>query len=124
MVQLPKHSTSIDFAFQIHTQVGLHCLGSKVNHKVVPLNTVLKNGDRVEVLTSRTQKPSYGWLKFAVTSKARTQINRYLKSIRKEECINIGKEILEKSLRRNKIYSLYKKILRKHSDFGYKLETV
>ena len=106
LVQLPNNSTVIDFAFQIHTQVGLHCLGSKINHKVVPLNTVLKNGDRVEILTSSTQKPSYGWLKFVVTSKARTHINRYLKSIRRDECIHIGKEILEKSLRRNKLGSL------------------
>ncbi|MDP6685092.1 MAG: bifunctional (p)ppGpp synthetase/guanosine-3',5'-bis(diphosphate) 3'-pyrophosphohydrolase [Candidatus Marinimicrobia bacterium] len=120
LVQLPKNATIIDFAFQIHTQVGLHCLGSKINHKVVPLNTVLKNGDRVEILTSSTQKPSYGWLKFVVTSKARTHINRYLKSIRREECIHIGTEILEKSLRRNKLSSLLKKVQKSHSDFGYK----
>ena len=120
LVQLPNNSTVIDFAFQIHTQVGLHCLGSKINHKVVPLNTVLKNGDRVEILTSSTQKPSYGWLKFVVTSKARTHINRYLKSIRRDECIHIGKEILEKSLRRNKLGSLFKKVQNAHSDFGHK----
>ena len=119
LVQLPNNSTVIDFAFHIHTQVGLHCLGSKINHKVVPLNTILKNGDRIEILTSSTQKPSYGWLKFVVTSKARTHINRYLKSIRKDECINIGKEILEKSLRRNKLSSLLKQVLNSPSDFGY-----
>ncbi len=120
LVQLPNNSTVIDFAFQIHTQVGLHCLGSKINHKVVPLNTVLKNGDRVEILTSSTQKPSYGWLKFVITSKARTHINRHLKSIRRDECIHIGTEILEKSLRRNKLTSLFKKAKDAHTDFGYK----
>lgn len=119
LVQLPNNATVIDFAFHIHTQVGLHCLGSKINHKVVPLNTVLKNGDRIEILTSSTQKPSYSWLKFVVTSKARTQVNRYLKSIRRNECIKIGKEILQKSLRRNNSSSLFKKVQNTHSDFGY-----
>jgi GTP pyrophosphokinase len=119
LVQLPNNATVIDFAFHIHTQVGLHCLGSKINHKVVPLNTVLKNGDRIEILTSSTQKPSYSWLKFVVTSKARTQVNRYLKSIRRNECIKIGKEILQKFLRRNKSSSLFKKVQNAHSDFGY-----
>jgi len=120
LVQLPKNATPLDFAFQIHTQVGLHCLGSKINHKVVPLNTVLNNGDRVEILTSNTQNPSYGWLKIAVTSKARTHINRYLKSARREECIHIGSEILEKSLRRNKLISLLKIVNESHLEFGYK----
>ena len=64
LVQLPVDSTPIDFAFNVHTEVGLHCIGAKVDHKVVPLNTILKNGDTVEILTSKSQNPSYGWLKF------------------------------------------------------------
>ena len=68
LVQLPVNSTPIDFAFNVHTEVGLHCIGAKVDHKVVPLNTILKNGDTIEILTSKSQNPSYGWLKFIVTS--------------------------------------------------------
>jgi len=120
LFRLPKNSTPIDFAFNIHSQIGLHCLGAKINHKIVPLNSVLKNGDRVEILTSPTQSPSYGWLKFVVTSKARTLINRYLKSARRVECIHIGSEILAKSLKRSKLTSLLKKINNSHSDFGFK----
>ena len=78
LVQLPVNSTPIDFAFNVHTEVGLHCIGAKVDHKVVPLNTILKNGDTIEILTSKSQNPSYGWLKFIVTSKARININRFL----------------------------------------------
>jgi len=77
LVQLPVDSTPIDFAFNVHTEVGLHCIGAKVDHKVVPLNTILKNGDTVEILTSKSQNPSYGWLKFVVTGKARNNINKY-----------------------------------------------
>jgi GTP pyrophosphokinase len=77
LIQLPLNATPIDFAFQIHTEVGLHCLGAKVNRSVIPLNEKLHSGDMVEIITSSTQQPSYGWLKFVVTSKARTQINRY-----------------------------------------------
>ena len=77
LVQLPVDSTPIDFAFNVHTEVGLHCIGAKVDHKVVPLNTILKNGDTVEILTSKSQNPSYGWLKFIVTSKARNNINKF-----------------------------------------------
>jgi len=92
LVQLPINATPIDFAFSVHTEVGLHCIGAKVDHKVVPLNTVLKNGDTVEVLTSKSQNPSYGWLKFAVTSKARNHINRFLHKSMREESIKLGQQ--------------------------------
>ena len=78
LLQLPVKSTPLDFAFEVHSEVGKTCLGAKVNHKTVPLNTVLQNGDTVEVITSNSQQPNYGWLKYAITSKARNQIKRYL----------------------------------------------
>ena len=116
--KLPVNATPIDFAFQIHTEVGLHCLGCKINHKIVPLNTKLKNGDIVEIITSKTQEPSYGWLKLVVTSKARNLINRHLRAIQTETSIKIGKDILEKTLRRLKRKDDILEIKESYSKFG------
>lgn len=116
--QLPVNATPLDFAFQIHTQVGMHCMGAKINHKVVPLNTVLKNGDVVEIITSKNQNPSFGWLKLAVTTKARNHINRYLRKIRQEESYKLGVEILQKTLRRLKSYEMLKEIKESFHKFG------
>jgi (p)ppGpp synthase/HD superfamily hydrolase len=87
LIQLPVGATPVDFAFQVHTQVGMHCMGAKINHSVVPLNTKLNNGDMVEIITSKSQMPSYGWQKFIVTTKARNQVNRYLRIVQDEESI-------------------------------------
>ncbi len=120
LIQLPMDATPIDFAFQIHTELGLHCIGAKVNQKVVPLNTKLKNGDIVEIITSQNQHPSLGWLKFVVTGKARNHVNKYLRNIRQEESIKLGNEILEKTLRRLKMFSELKAVKESHDQFGYK----
>jgi len=119
LVQLPINATPIDFAFSVHTEVGLHCIGAKVDHKVVPLNTVLKNGDTVEVLTSKSQNPSYGWLKFVVTSKARNHINRFLRKAMREESIKLGQQLLEKTLRRLKRSALITEVKDSFAKFGY-----
>ena len=119
LVQLPINATPIDFAFSVHTEVGLHSIGAKVDHKVVPLNTVLKNGDTVEVLTSKSQNPSYGWLKFVVTSKARNHINRFLHKAMREESIKLGQQLLEKTLRRLKRSSLITEVKDSFAKFGY-----
>lgn len=116
--KLPVNATPIDFAFQIHSEVGLHCLGCKINHKIVPLNTKLKNGDMLEIITSATQEPSYGWLKLVVTTKARTHISRYLRAIESETSIKIGKDILEKTLRRLKRMDDMKEINESFAKFG------
>ncbi len=116
--KLPVKATPIDFAFQIHSEVGLHCLGCKINHKIVPLNTKLKNGDIVEIITSATQEPSYGWLKLVVTSKARNLINRHLRAIQSETSIKIGKDILEKTLRRLKRKDDITEIKESYAKFG------
>jgi GTP diphosphokinase / guanosine-3',5'-bis(diphosphate) 3'-diphosphatase len=116
--KLPVNATPIDFAFQIHSEVGLHCLGCKINHKIVPLNTKLKNGDIVEIITSATQEPSYGWLKLVVTSKARNLINRHLRATQTETSIKIGKDILEKTLRRLKRKEDISEIKESYSKFG------
>lgn len=119
LLQLPVKSTPLDFAFEVHSEVGKTCLGAKVNHKTVPLNTVLQNGDTVEVITSNSQQPNYGWLKYAITSKARNQIKRYLKKQEKEESIIIGEEILTKSLRRLKILKQIDEVKNAYSKFGF-----
>ena len=119
LVQLPVKSTPLDFAFQVHSEVGKTCLGAKVNHKVVPLNTELQNGDTVEVITSSSQSPSYGWLKFAITSKARNQIKRFLSKQEREESAKMGEEILTKSLRRLKMLNRLDEVKSAYSKFGF-----
>ena len=100
--QLKENSTPVDFAFEIHTEVGMHCISAKVNGRIVPLNTKLKNGDSVEIITSENQNPSYAWLKFVQTIKAKTNIKKWVKKEQNDKAIALGKEILEKTLRRIK----------------------
>lgn len=80
---LPNGATALDFAFEIHSQIGKNCIGAKVGHKIVPINYVLNNGDQVEILTSSKQKPTEEWLKFVTCSKSRAKINDYLKNDKK-----------------------------------------
>ncbi len=119
LIQLPIGSTPVDFAFQVHTQVGMHCLGAKVNHQLVTLNVELKSGDVVEIITGKKQTPSINWQKFVVTSKARNAINKYLKNESAKESIRLGREILYKTLRRLKIYNLKEEYLDAYSNFGF-----
>lgn len=99
---LPHGATALDFAFDIHTEVGGKCLGAKVNQKLVPLNHVLKNGDQVEILTSNKQKPNEGWLRFVVSSKAKSKIKDLLKEERKASAAE-GKEIVKRKLKQLKL---------------------
>ena len=118
LIQLPANSTPIDFAYSVHTEVGQSCLGAKINNKVVPLNTFLKNGDSVEIITSASQRPNYGWLEFAVTSKARNKIKNYLQKKEKEGSVKIGEELFTKSLRRLKMTNQSDKLKNMFSKFG------
>jgi len=99
--ELPKGATPVDFAYLVHTDVGNRCAGAKVNGKLVPLKTELKNGDSVEVLTSAHQKPSKDWLNFVRTSKARNKIRQWVKSEQRERSIELGHGLLEKELRKH-----------------------
>ncbi|MBC6409172.1 MAG: bifunctional (p)ppGpp synthetase/guanosine-3',5'-bis(diphosphate) 3'-pyrophosphohydrolase [Ekhidna sp.] len=99
---LPQKATVLDFAFDIHTEVGTHCLGAKVNQKLVPLNFELKNGDQVEILTSKKQKPNESWLQYVVSSKAKSKIKDALKEERKSY-IGEGKEIVKRKIRQLKL---------------------
>jgi GTP pyrophosphokinase len=96
----PIGSTPIDFAYSIHSDVGNHCSGAKVNSKIVPLRYELRSGDTVEILTSPNQKPSKDWLKLVKTSRAKTKIRQWFTAEEREKSITLGKEILEKELRK------------------------
>jgi GTP pyrophosphokinase len=96
----PIGSTPIDFAYSIHSDVGNHCSGAKVNGKIVPLRYELRSGDTVEILTSPNQKPSKDWLKLVKTSRAKTKIRQWFTAEEREKSITLGKEILEKELRK------------------------
>jgi GTP pyrophosphokinase len=96
----PIGSTPIDFAYSIHSDVGSHCSGAKVNGKIVPLRYELRSGDTVEILTSPNQKPSKDWLKLVKTSRAKTKIRQWFTAEEREKSITLGKEILEKELRK------------------------
>ncbi|NEM99736.1 RelA/SpoT family protein [Pontibacter burrus] len=102
LIILPDKATALDFAFEIHSQIGLHCLGAKVNQKLVPLSYRLYNGDQVEILTSQKQKPNEEWLNYAVTSKARSRIKEALREERKHKSEQ-GRVLLEKRLAQLKI---------------------
>lgn len=99
---LPSGSTSLDFAFDIHTEVGAKCLGAKVNNRLVPLNYELRNGDQIEILTSSKQRPNEDWLRFVVTSKAKSKIKDTLKEAKKRAALD-GKEIVQRKLKQMKI---------------------
>jgi GTP pyrophosphokinase len=100
---LPRGATCVDFAYEIHTQIGDMCTGAKVNNKMVPLRHELQSGDIVEILTSPSHKPSRDWLSFAKTSKARNKIKQSVREIEKQEMIVIGKNLLSKELLRHNI---------------------
>ena len=99
----PKGATMIDFAYSIHSEVGEKCSGAKVDGRMVPLRTRLKNGNIVEVITSPKQHPSTDWLNFVKTSRARTKIRQWIKTQGKEESISLGRSILEKALQHERL---------------------
>jgi GTP pyrophosphokinase len=102
LIQLPLGATALDFAFEIHTDVGATCIGAKVNHKLVPISYKLQNGDQVEIITSSKQTPKEDWLNVVVTAKAKSKIKSSLKE-EKRKIAEEGKEILERKLKSLKI---------------------
>ncbi len=108
---LPKGATVLDFAFDIHTHLGLKCIGAKVNYKLVPISYVLKSGDQVEILTSENQNARYDWLGIVTTAKAKTSIKAVFKKERKQIILH-GEEMLEEALNKKKL-TINKRILDK-----------
>lgn len=101
IVQLPVGSTVLDFAFHIHTQVGLHCIAAKVNRQLCPISTKLKNGETVEIITNSNSTPNNEWLKHVITAKARTCLQHYFNSIKESSLSNLGKLLINRHLRQS-----------------------
>jgi GTP diphosphokinase / guanosine-3',5'-bis(diphosphate) 3'-diphosphatase len=101
--RLPRGSTPIDFAFQIHTEVGHHCVGAKVNGRIVPLRYELRSGDSVQIITSPAGKPNRDWLKVVRSTAARTKIRHWLKISEQADSVALGREMIERELRRRRL---------------------
>jgi GTP diphosphokinase / guanosine-3',5'-bis(diphosphate) 3'-diphosphatase len=101
--QLPKGATAIDFAFAVHTEVGLRCSGARVNGRIAPLSRELRNGDTVEVMTDERQRPSRDWLGFVKTARARQKIRQWIRQQEHDSSLKLGKEILDRELKRRKV---------------------
>ncbi len=100
LISLPKGATVLDLAFSVHTALGLHCIGAKVDGKIEPINKALKSGQTVEILHLNSKKPSIDWLREVKTPKARSAIRRWLKSTGRQESIDLGKKIVQNAFRK------------------------
>lgn len=103
LIGLPINSTPVDFAYAVHSSVGDTCVGAKINGEIKPLRTVLQNGDQVEVLTSKAQHPSTEWERFVVTGKAKAAIRRYVRAHKRDQFIALGKDILDRQFKGEKL---------------------
>jgi GTP pyrophosphokinase len=112
---LPKGAIPIDLAYAIHSEVGNHCSGARVNGLIVPLRYTLRNGDTVEIITSPNQKPNKDWLKYVVTSSAKAKIRSYMRTAERDKSKQLGKELLERELRK---YSYTYNKVQKSGDLG------
>ena len=120
LIELPKNATPVDFAYAIHSQIGDKCVAAKINDKLQPLKTILKNGDQIEIITSETSQPSPLWRRFAVTTKVKSQLRRFFRYKKKEEHIIFGREILINYFQKEN-YEFTKNIEQKIlDDFSYK----
>ncbi len=113
--ELPKGATPVDFAYAIHSELGHRCVGAKVNGKLVPLRSMLKSGDTIEIMASPTHKPSKDWLSFVSTSKAKTKIRQWIKTEQRERSIELGRSLLDKELSKHDMS--FSKIL-KHGELA------
>jgi guanosine-3',5'-bis(diphosphate) 3'-pyrophosphohydrolase len=96
----PRGATPLDFAYRVHTDLGHHCAGARVNGRLVPLRTALQNGDMVEIITNPARNPSRDWLSFVVTSRAKSKIRQWINTQQKQRAMEIGRRLFEKELRR------------------------
>ncbi|HYD31234.1 MAG TPA: bifunctional (p)ppGpp synthetase/guanosine-3',5'-bis(diphosphate) 3'-pyrophosphohydrolase [Azospirillaceae bacterium] len=99
LIALPRGATPVDFAYAVHSEVGDHCVGAKINGRMLPLRTELQNGDQVEIVTSKAQKPNPAWETFVVTGKARARIRRFVRSQQRAQYMDLGKAMLQKIFR-------------------------
>lgn len=99
LIPLPHGATAIDFAYAVHSSVGDHCTGVRINGRMMPLRSELQNGDQVEIITSKSQHPSPTWERFVVTGKARSSIRRFIRQQRRQQFIDLGKTLAQKAFR-------------------------
>jgi len=99
LINLPQGATSVDFAYAVHSEIGDTCVGTKINGRMMPLRTQLRNGDQIEVLTSKAQTPSPTWERFVVTGKARAHIRRYVRLQERDEYLKLGQSILKRAFK-------------------------
>jgi len=99
ILAFPRGATPVDFAYAVHSGVGDTCVGAKINGRIVPLRTKLKNGDQVDIITSKTQTPSPGWERFVVTGKAKTEIRKYVRTQQRNEYIILARAVLAKTFK-------------------------
>ena len=99
IMPLPKGATTVDFAYAVHTDVGNRCVAAKINRNLVPLRTQLQNSQTVEIITARGAKPNPNWVTFVATAKARSAIRQYMKKMRRSESVDLGKRLLDRSLK-------------------------
>lgn len=120
LFQFPRGATPLDFAFEVHSEVGLHCVGAKVNGRIVSLTTPLENRDTVEILTSPSAHPSTSWLEIVKTSKAKHHIRKWIRSTQFEDSVRLGREILEREGRKRKLnLKLDRDLLDTSQELGY-----
>jgi GTP pyrophosphokinase len=100
VLSFPRDATPLDFAYRVHTDLGHHCAGARVNGRLVPLRTGLQNGDMVEIVTNPNRNPSRDWLNFATTSRAKSKIRQWLNTEQKQRAVEIGRRLLDKELRK------------------------
>ena len=103
VIQLPKGATPIDFAFAVHTEIGLHCAGAKVNGRIAPLSRPLRNSETVEIITSPTARPSRDWLAHVRTGRARHKIRQILRKDEQLSATKLGQDILDRELKRRRL---------------------
>jgi GTP pyrophosphokinase len=116
--QLPKGATPIDFAYAVHTEIGQHCSGAKVNGQIAPLSRALENGDTVEILTSEGQTPSRDWLGFVQTSRARHKIRQWIRREEHDSAVRIGQELLERECKRRPGDPTQERLVRAADELG------
>ena len=120
LLRLPRGSTPIDFAFAVHSEVGYHCSGARINGRFVPLSTPLKSGDTVEIVTSPSQKPNQDWLNLVKTPRAKSKIRGWLREQFHEQSVKLGEDILERELKRARMRRKPKEeLLGVAQDFGF-----
>lgn len=120
LVSLPSGATPIDFAYAVHSEVGNHCVGAKINGRMVPLRTILHNGDQVDITTSKAQSPSPTWERYAVTGKARSAIRRFIRSQKRIQFEELGRAMLHKVFKQEKLQYSEKKITEHLAELGCK----